>query len=203
MSDSRITLCEVRGLFADLNEKLCGEEGSSVWLPAFKKFLRKENPWEKVRSPTPHRSFEVYPTPFIPGLTWKERIERCKFDWVDPRIWKKIERFVSINSEGENAIDIALDHFEESITSDGVELSQAESGFEVISPARFLHLCEFHPDLQRKCPIVCTQAICVDLTGEDRVLYVNERPGERRLFLGRRDSKWHRGCGFPCTPKIS
>lgn len=41
-----IALCEVRGLLSDLMEKLCGEDGT-LWLEAFKKFLRKETCWPK------------------------------------------------------------------------------------------------------------------------------------------------------------
>ena len=42
-----ITLASVAGLFADLNAKLVGGEGG-LWLSAFKRFLRKENPWAVV-----------------------------------------------------------------------------------------------------------------------------------------------------------
>jgi hypothetical protein len=46
MSDTRLTLPEVRGPLTDLLGKLDGENGG-VWLRGLKKFLRKENPWEK------------------------------------------------------------------------------------------------------------------------------------------------------------
>jgi hypothetical protein len=39
-----ISLCEVRGLINDLMDKLCGKDGR-MWLEAFKKFLRMENPF--------------------------------------------------------------------------------------------------------------------------------------------------------------
>lgn len=42
-----ITIGEVKGLYADLNEKLASEN-SQEWLGAFKLFLKKQNPWEKV-----------------------------------------------------------------------------------------------------------------------------------------------------------
>jgi hypothetical protein len=38
------TLCEVRGLFKDLNDKLCGEDWQK-WLEALKLFLRGEPVW--------------------------------------------------------------------------------------------------------------------------------------------------------------
>ena len=46
MSDTRLTLPEVRGPLTDLLGKLDGENGD-VWLRGLNKFLRKENPWEK------------------------------------------------------------------------------------------------------------------------------------------------------------
>ena len=39
-----IALRDVRGLLGNLMDKLCGADGE-IWLEAFKKFLRKENPW--------------------------------------------------------------------------------------------------------------------------------------------------------------
>lgn len=39
-----LPLSEVRGPKGDLDEKLAGSEGL-IWLNAFKRFLRKENPW--------------------------------------------------------------------------------------------------------------------------------------------------------------
>jgi len=39
-----LPLSEVRGPKGDLDEKLAGSEGE-MWLTAFKRFLRKENPW--------------------------------------------------------------------------------------------------------------------------------------------------------------
>jgi len=46
MSDTRLTLPEVRGPLTDLLGKLDGENGG-VWLRGLCKFLRKESPWEK------------------------------------------------------------------------------------------------------------------------------------------------------------
>lgn len=44
MSDTQVTLRDVSGPFADFTTKLSGENGQQ-WLDAFKRFLRKENPW--------------------------------------------------------------------------------------------------------------------------------------------------------------
>lgn len=49
MSDTRLTLPEVRGPLTDLLGKLDGENGG-VWLRGLNKFLSKENPWEKPES---------------------------------------------------------------------------------------------------------------------------------------------------------
>ncbi len=50
------TFREFVGTYRDLNDKLLGKDGSQ-WLAAFKKFLRKENPWEGNRT-----AWEIYKT---------------------------------------------------------------------------------------------------------------------------------------------
>lgn len=52
-------LAEVAGPFKDFAEKLGGPDGP-VWFSAFKQFLRKENPWVKIR--------EVWKTLTIGGV---------------------------------------------------------------------------------------------------------------------------------------
>jgi hypothetical protein len=46
---TRLTLSDARGPLADLLEKLDGPSGED-WMRGFKKFLRKENPWEKLKT---------------------------------------------------------------------------------------------------------------------------------------------------------
>jgi len=53
--DTRLTLSDVRGPLTDLLSKLEGK-GGEVWLQGLKKFLRKENPWEK---PETFRTIEI------------------------------------------------------------------------------------------------------------------------------------------------
>lgn len=52
MSDehARLALRDARGPLTDLMEKLDGDDGQTLWLPALKKLLRKENPWP-VKNP--------------------------------------------------------------------------------------------------------------------------------------------------------
>lgn len=47
-----ISLCEVRGLFKDLMDKLCGED-QQKWLEALKHFLRGEPTWAEEMIYTP------------------------------------------------------------------------------------------------------------------------------------------------------
>ena len=66
-------LAEVAGPLKDFAGKLCGVEGE-VWLTAFKKFLRKENPWEiPVESASPLRPslLELVGTVSVPVTTEK------------------------------------------------------------------------------------------------------------------------------------
>jgi hypothetical protein len=52
MSDIMLgeALREVCGPFKDFVAKLEGSDGTTIWLPAFKRFLRKENPWSVWRT---------------------------------------------------------------------------------------------------------------------------------------------------------
>lgn len=47
--DTRLALCDIRGLLDDLFDKLTGENWSE-WFTALKKFLRKENPWKTAKA---------------------------------------------------------------------------------------------------------------------------------------------------------
>lgn len=49
MSNTRLVLSDIRGPLTDLLARLEGKDGG-VWLRGLKKFLRKENPWEKPES---------------------------------------------------------------------------------------------------------------------------------------------------------
>lgn len=63
---THLALCDVRGLLADLNEKLSGENAGE-WHAGLKKFLRKENPWE-VPSVKQFPQFPVFKTLTLGGL---------------------------------------------------------------------------------------------------------------------------------------
>lgn len=205
MSDTQLALHDVRGPLNDLNEKLCGEEGP-LWLAAFNRFLRKENPWEQqepTRSIPPAATVATYPTPFVRGLTWQQRIDACKFDWVDPEVWEYIDKFVGIPDENPDPLAIELDHFGKIMSSTGVESFQSQNSRTMILPARFLHLCEHHPDLQRKHPIVCTVKVCMDRHDGARALYAHEDAGRRELYLNYRVSVWYGSCRFPSSRNVS
>lgn len=204
MTDTRLALRDVRGPLNDLNEKLSGEEGH-VWLPALNQFLRKENPWKQgsAGAAVLPDVAKVYPTPFVPSLTWKQRIEACKFDYVDPEIWQYIESFIEIADEDSAELNIGLDRFKRQMTSSGVESFQAQNRKKMISPARFLHLCQKHPDLQRENPIVCTEKVYVGRDGEVRVLFASGDDRERGLSLLYRDVDWLGSCRFPFSCNVS
>ena len=207
MTDTRLALSEVRGPFNDLNEKLSGEDGATVWLPALKRFLRKENPWEKaslVQSIlVPHPAFVVYPTPFIRNRSWRNRIEACKFVSVDSDIWKYLRWFVDIEEEDPSSVNIVLDGFEEYMKSDNVEKFQAENKKSAISLARFLSLCEHYPDVVREYSLVYTRKILIGQCGYPRALQAYARDGRLRLYLPDRRDDWSPHCRFPSTLNVS
>ncbi|OGL74276.1 hypothetical protein A3C96_00415 [Candidatus Uhrbacteria bacterium RIFCSPHIGHO2_02_FULL_60_10] len=58
---SKITLCDARGPLNDVTDKLSGEDGD-LWLAAFKRFLRRENPWTSVGKLVATVVLGTYPT---------------------------------------------------------------------------------------------------------------------------------------------
>lgn len=141
----------------------------------------------------------TYPTSFVKGLTWRERIERCGFNCVESAVWAHIDSFFEVENEDTAPQSIKLDCFGKNMRSDGVESSLLKMGREMISPAMFLHLCEQYLDLYA---IACTRAVCVP-DNDSFVLSVGENSGGRCLYLVDRDSCWVSDCCFPSTPKIA
>ena len=66
-----ITLADVAGLNADLNQRLLGADGQE-WLKAYKRFLRKENPWVEAVPTVPviqaalNRHIDCDAQPYVP-----------------------------------------------------------------------------------------------------------------------------------------
>ncbi len=146
-------------------------------------------------------NLEVYPTTFVPQLTWRQRIERCNFNWVDQDVWTYIEQFSAIEDEDPAAIDVLLRHFGKRMSSDEAEQGLATDELQPLSPARFLHLCEQHPKLQLQFPLVCTKKICTDRDRDDRVLCAGQDDdGWRGLYLVYRNGDLL--CRFPGFRKV-
>ncbi|MBI3255413.1 MAG: hypothetical protein HYZ63_00395, partial [Candidatus Andersenbacteria bacterium] len=57
------------------------------------------------------RSRNSFPVPFTPGLSWKDRIERCKFDVVDQEVWQYIDKFIAVQDEDPAAVNVSPEHY--------------------------------------------------------------------------------------------
>ena len=74
-----VALCDVSGPLNDFNQKLTGPDGEK-WLRAFKKFLRKEDPWRIVAS-----DFPVWATIQLGSISFRDLLpvlvkEDCDID---------------------------------------------------------------------------------------------------------------------------
>ncbi len=115
--------------------------------------------------------------PFIPGLTWRERILRCGFDPkgdVDPRIWEQIEEFAPVPEEDPDPIPVVLFSVSGWARRWEVMKHRAEKGSTIVSFARFLHMLEdaslsLHSDLVPK-------IVCLDFLYQRDVLDVPQGP---------------------------
>lgn len=96
---------------------------------------------------------QIYPVTFVPGLTWKERIQRTGCS-IDSEIWQYVGQFPTIEDEDPVPIDVVLHHFGVAISSSDAEAGLAQAELDQISPARYLHLLEQQPELQRKFPLI-------------------------------------------------
>ncbi len=155
----------------------------------------------------------TYPTPFVPGLSWKERIERCEFNHVEKGLLRRIGKFVDIENEDPSLLDIELYCPGSSIRSIGIESFLRKNGKEIISPARFLHFLETHADitLHELNPaddpaVVCTRKVYVGWQHKVYVLKAYISDWYRSLRLSPRDEIWpdtyrfasaHKLCWYP------
>ena len=148
----------------------------------------------------------VYPVSFVPELTWVERIQRCKFPTVDPEVWHYIDKgkFVPVVDEDVAAVNVLLPRLDCELDSKAAEAVLEEDGYQPISPARFLHLCEKRVDFQLHLPLICLNVICTSQTAGDQVLGVWEdqnNGGGCRLSLFYYSSCSREGYGFPSVCK--
>ncbi|MBI3273944.1 MAG: hypothetical protein HYZ69_02265, partial [Candidatus Colwellbacteria bacterium] len=136
------------------------------------------------------------------GLSWKDRIERCKFDVVDQEVWQYIDKFIAVQDEDPAAVNVSPEHYNRYMSSSDAEKEMAKVRRQGISAARFLHLCELFPALQRQSPLVCLKVVCTGRHGYERVFYAGvDDGGRRKLWLHYRGGDWHDDCRFPSVPQ--
>jgi len=85
LSSETNALAAVAGPFRAFSEKLMGEEGL-LWLQAFKRFLRKENPWPTEVVP---KSFPVWKTITVGGKSKKELLAELEAKRFNVGDWAK------------------------------------------------------------------------------------------------------------------
>jgi hypothetical protein len=171
-----ITIGEVKGLLADLMEKLSSETAHE-WVAALKLFLKKQNPWQVVKN------------------VLIDMIALGHYGWVDSNITKKNfgpETLVT----GEGA---KLYHFDHEISSEDTVVEMDKQGFK---PATLGDLLDFgvkNSEEQRKYPIIALGSIA-DVDGRS-VAYIRGSGSERRLCLDRFDNHWLEHCRFLAVRK--
>jgi hypothetical protein len=164
-----ITIGDLKGLYADLNEKLASDKGHE-WHEAFKLFLKKQNPWPKI----------VKVAKAADGVL-AEMIALGRYDWVNEHITEgsfPVPEGFALGSEPK------LFHFDRSISSEKAIREMEKQGYR---PAMIWDLLDFgakNPEEQRKYPIVALGSVAV-VDGARDVACLGRLASARRLGLGR------------------
>lgn len=175
-----ITLRDFAGPFSQFITNLLGDDGETWWT-AFKRFLRKENPWETVKTAK---------------NVFTDMIAAGNYGWVNSNITEA--RFPvpgNLVLGGETKVF----HFDRCISS---ENAIAEMGSEW-RPANFYELLDYgikNPDEQRKYPIIALGSVAV-IDGYRCVAYLRGSAAERGLNLDRFDFGWLQHCRFLAVRK--
>lgn len=148
--NTQMALQSITGPLNDFFKKLLSEEGEQ-WLSAFKKFLRKENPWKanELRD-------NVFRVLVNYDLSVKEAIEAGKYDWKNGDINDKNFPFKRFGSA---EIDIRLVHFNKDMSSEDVLKELDKMGLRPAELPELLALGAECPDEQRKYPIVALGSV--------------------------------------------
>jgi hypothetical protein len=183
-----ITIGEVKGMFADLNEKLASESGQE-WHEALKLFLKKQNPW-----PSASEAVATAPQAVVDSL--KEMIAAGRYDWVNSDITAK--RFgpetLSLGQEPK------LFHFDRDISSEDAIAEMEKQGYRPATLGDLLKFGAENSEEQRKFPIVALGSVA-RVGGDRDVAYLGRSASGRSLDLYWFDDVWPRHCRFLAVRK--
>lgn len=185
----------------DFRQKLKGSDGKE-WLEAFKRFLRKENPWPvPTAAPAPATSVPSTATEFSLPVNYDRSIEEArkegKYDWENSDITSK--NFPTTR-KGTADIVLHIRHFDREITSEKAIEEMDKLGLRPAETHELLALGAAHPDLQRQFPIIALGSVWQD-RGDYCVPYLNRVDSERDLGLSWFGSGWDASYRFAAVPK--
>ncbi|MFC1623604.1 hypothetical protein ACFL05_00595 [Patescibacteria group bacterium] len=125
--------------------------------------------------------------------TVEELVKEGKFDWSNDDIISK--NFPQPEGGAKSEKEIALFHFNKTMTSDDVIAEMDKDGYRPATIWELLGLGIIQPDLQREFPIIALGSVCV-LLGGRRVAGLYRHAGERPLDLGWFVDSWSDFCRF-------
>jgi hypothetical protein len=193
--NTQMVLQNITGPLNDFFKKLLSKEGEQ-WLSAFKRFLRKENPWQIKNVGKKTRS-DVFCVQVNYDLQLEVAIKdseyTCKSDGI-------IDNKFPSKRSGSAKIDIRLVHFGKNISSKDVLKKIDKMG---LRPAEFLELLALgakHPNEQGEYPIVALGSVAQD-SGGGRVPLIWCSQHCRNLNSGYFESDWCAGYRFAVVSK--
>ena len=174
-----VALRDVRGLLGDLMEKLCGES-SEMWLYAFKRFLRREDPWDVIRLCVAN-TFEIL---VDETSSLKDQIKKANFGYVGKRISAKYFQPVTHPCICQRKVTLIYFGSNEYM-SDGAVLGAIDrAGYRPATIFELLALVTTHPDLETKFEIVALGSVFI-VDGSEHVPFIRVGRSVRAL-----DSHW-------------
>lgn len=164
-----ISAKELHGPWSDFMDKLQGNE-SALWFAAFKRFLRKENPWDGATKKG-RTTITVKP-----NLTLTERIALGKYGWVNSDI---TEKMFPNDATTVGKWEFKLVHLNRVVSSEDAKFAVEVDGWTVAKAEHLLAFGDAFPEEQRKYPIIALGSVC----NGDRVLELWLDTSKRGLFL--------------------
>ncbi len=189
-----ITIGEVKGLYADLNEKLASEN-CQEWYEALKLFLKKQNPWEAVRAAAntvAEKVSKIFRITVNHHLPLKEMIKAGKYDWVNDDITEK--RF-PVPAGDMIELDTELFHLDCTISSENVLIEMDKKDYRPATIHELLAFGVSYPDVQREFPIVALGSVA-EVDGDRYVACLDRDDSVRDLGLDWFDDGWPRRYRF-------
>jgi hypothetical protein len=179
-------LAEVAGPLKDFSDKLNGADGP-LWLSAFKRFLRKEDPWANSFAVTVDYDRSI-----------EEMVASGKYDSTNTDITAKN---FPVDGKGTSAVNIELVHFNRTMESDEVRQKLAKQGLRLATLPELLAFAATYPEKQRELTVVALGSVWRSWNDRRYVAILYSNADGRSLSLHWYEDRWSGSYRFAAVRK--